>query len=272
MMPARDTGFVDLCSAVLQRMRATVSQPVLWMLCLVIGCVIGSGVIAADPTPSTVPEVAPLVAAEAIPSLEGTTPAAEPEAPVDEPEMPADQPTELPLVPVADEVSETVSEAEKLLDSALAAMDQAVLELDGGHPTPAAVESQQLAVDRLQELLEAASQPQGGKSSSSKKPKPQPSDSSDPSSEKSSQAGASDSNSGGSRRADDENSAESTENVAGPTMPGSGVLTPGGRANSVWGHLPAREQEALFRSLSDRFLPEYEVQIRRYYEALAEKK
>lgn len=268
-MPIRDAEFTNCFPSDPQRMRVAVPRPVRWVSGLVIGCMLGSGAIAAAPASPIVPEVFPPVAVETVPGIEVITAAdSGPEAPVEE----SDQPAESLPIPVAEAVPETLSEAEKLLNSALAAMDQAVQELEGDNPTPAAVESQQLAVDRLQELLEAASQSQAGKSSSSKSSKPQSSDSSDPSKQKPSPAGASDSNGSGSRRADDENSTESTENVAGPTMPGSGALSPGARTNSVWGHLPAREQEALFRSLSDSFLPEYEAQIRRYYEAIAEKK
>lgn len=178
--------------------------------------------------------------------------------------------TELPS-PEGDPVGEELSEAEVLLEDALAAMDQAVLALDGDDPTTAAVQSQQLAVDRLKELLAAASQSSASNNSSSKNKKPSSSpDASDPKSQPA--ANSSDPSGSGGRRADDQNSAESSENVAGPLTPGSGVLAPGTRGNSVWGHLPAREQESLLRSLSDTFLPEYEAQIRRYYEALAEKK
>ena len=159
---------------------------------------------------------------------------------------------------------------EALLDAALDAMDQAVFDLEGDSPTAKVVQDQQDAVDRLKELLAAASKPKSSSSKSSQKNQTQPPPGS--SDEKQEKSESSDESGNGGRRADDESSTESSENVAGPTTPGSGVLAPGAKANSVWGHLPPREQEALLRSLSDNFLPEYEAQIRRYYEALAEKK
>lgn len=178
-------------------------------------------------------------------------------------------PDDLPA-PNAEPKLESPSDPEALLDAALEAMDQAVQELEGDAPTSKAVADQQMAVDRLKELLAAASQSQSGNSKSSSKNKP----ASEPDSleENPSESSSSDPNGSGGRRSDDENSAESSENVAGPTLPGTGVLAPGAKANNVWGHLPPREREALFRSLSDNFLPEYEAQIKRYYEALAERK
>ncbi len=222
---------------------------------LTLSVMIGSWAVAAEPEAGdAITESAPIDSAR--PDVTPPSPTAEP---TDE------QPTA-----DSESMDNGPSEAETLLNDALAAMDQAVLELDNDDPTPAAVQSQQLAVDRLKELLEAASQ---SPSSQSKNKKPSSSqEPSDPQNEQPSQANASDPSGSGGRRADDKNSAESSENVAGPLTPGSGVLAPGARGNSVWGHLPAREQESLLRSLSDTFLPEYEAQIRRYYEALAEKK
>jgi hypothetical protein len=177
---------------------------------------------------------------------------------------------EEPPAPEAEAMLEEHLDAEVLLEEALAAMDQAVQELDRDEPTSEAVQSQQRAVERLKQLLEAASQSSSNSSqrqNSSSSPDP-----SNPQNDPKAESNSSDPSGGGGRRTDDQNSAESSENVVGPTLPGSGVLAPGARGNSVWGHLPAREREALFRSLSDSFLPEYEAQIRRYYEAIAEKK
>lgn len=199
------------------------------------------------------------------PAVPAGTEAPKPE-PVDGPAA-----TEPTLPPPEEPLADPLSDAEALLDDALAAMDQAVLALDSDDPTTAAVQSQQLAVDRLKELLEAASKSPSSNNSSPKSKKSSSSpDGADSKHGKSSDS--SDPSGNGGRRSDDQNSAESSENVAGPMTSGSGVLAPGARGNSVWGHLPAREQESLLRSLSDTFLPEYEAQIRRYYEALAEKK
>jgi hypothetical protein len=43
-------------------------------------------------------------------------------------------------------------------------------------------------------------------------------------------------------------------------------------ATDAWGHLPPREQQQLQADFSAEFLPEYDEQIRRYYEALAEQR
>lgn len=72
------------------------------------------------------------------------------------------------------------------------------------------------------------------------------------------------------RRSDQENAAESQERTEG------GVPTDADRkrqrqvlTDAVWGHLPPAVKEQLNRSFNDRYLPEYDAQIRRYYEALA---
>ena len=245
--------------------RAEVLRLLLRTLGLALSVAMGSWAVAAESTPSPVPEAKPADAASE-PAPADPSPLKD-ESPPTPAEPGADAPT-----PDAEAMIEELSGAEVLLDEALAAMDAAVLELDGDEPTHAAVQSQQLAVDRLKELLEAASQSQSSNNSSQNKNSSSNSDPSDPHSEQKPESSSSDPSGSGGRRADDQNSAESSENVEGPTMPGSGVLAPGARANSYWGHLPAREREALFRSLSDSFLPEYEAQIRRYYEAIAEKK
>lgn len=75
---------------------------------------------------------------------------------------------------------------------------------------------------------------------------------------------------GGQRRQDQKDAAESTERTEG------GIPTEAERKNqrrvltdAVWGHLPPRIREQLNRSISDRYLPEYEALVKRYYEALA---
>jgi hypothetical protein len=146
-------------------------------------------------------------------------------------------------------------------------MDRAALDLEGDGPSPLVVSEQERAVQLLQKLLTAPQSSPNSPSQSAATPQPSsPDNEPEPSPTESNSAP----NGSGGRRADDENSQESSENVAGPTQPGSTILSPKARANSVWGHLPPRQQESLLRSLSDRFLPEYESQIKRYYEALAE--
>ena len=242
--------------------RGCPSPGAFWIATVIAAFVCALSVNAAEPAQPPVPE-----ATKSDPVTADSAP------PPDEPPSPPTGPGAKPPALNTESMIEELSAAEVLLDEALAAMDAAVLELDGDEPTQAAVQSQQLAVDRLKELLEAASQSQSSHNSSSQnKNSSSNADPSDPQNEPPQESSSSDPSGGGGRRADDQNSAESSENVAGPTMPGSGVLAPGAKANSVWGHLPAREREALFRSLSDSFLPEYEAQIRRYYEAIAEKK
>ena len=224
-----------------------------------------SSAVAAEPTPTPLPDAQPADA------VTDPAPAAPSPSKEESPATPAEPGTEVPTAST-EEMVEEPSGAEVLLDEALAAMESAVLELDGDEPTQAAVQSQQLAVDRLKELLESASQSPSSHNSSQNKNSSSTHKPSDPKMPQPAESSSSDPSGSGGRRADDQNSVESSENVTGPTTPGSGVLAPGAKANSVWGHLPAREREALFRSLSDSFLPEYEAQIRRYYEAIAEKK
>lgn len=158
----------------------------------------------------------------------------------------------------------------KLLDDALTAMDEAAEELASDTATDKAVEHQQHAVEQLKKLLEAAQQSQSKqvqqKNSSNKD------QSQDRSKGQDQQSSSDPMGAGGKRRKDDDKSGESSERVDGATKSADGPLGPGGKTNAVWGHLPPREQEALFRSLSDKFLPEYEGMIRKYYEALAEEK
>jgi tRNA 2-selenouridine synthase SelU len=39
----------------------------------------------------------------------------------------------------------------------------------------------------------------------------------------------------------------------------------------VWGHLPPHLRDAMLQSFREKYLPQYEDLVRRYYEALAEK-
>ena len=259
-MPYRDVECAIHCPINWDRMWTCLVRRLHCVTGIIIPCVMGSWLFASESTPIGVPEPGQASTVEAAPVDVVTEPA------------PADQtpPVEQSAV---DALIEVPPDSEALLEAALAAMDQAVHELNRDISTAAAVQHQQHAIDRLKELLAVASQSKSNSSSSSPKRSPQSSpDSAESSEKKSSRSSSSESSGSGRRRSDDANSAESTENVAGPAMSGSGVLAPGARSNNVWGHLPPREQEALFRSLSDSFLPEYESQIRRYYEALAEKK
>ena len=191
-------------------------------------------------------------------------------------ETPDDKPAE-PTPPDVPGGAETLLSGEedplKLLDEALAAMDEAAEELAGDTTTDKAVEHQEHAIEQLKKLLEAAQQSQSKQQQSSKKnssSQRQPQDHSqgqDPQQSSSDPMGAN-----GKRRQDDDKSGEASERVDGATQASDGSLGPGGKTNAVWGHLPPREQEALFRSLSDKFLPEYEAMIRKYYETLAEEK
>lgn len=204
--------------------------------------------------------------APAAPSVEDKLAETPPEsAPVPDQPRPAeaDPPAEPQPQP------EPPTDPSQILEEALNAMDAAARELESDGPSPNVVPEQELAVQLLQKLLSApqsssSSQPQSAAS-------PQPSAPNSESEQQPSESNTAPNGSGG-RRADDENSQESSENVAGPTQSSSSTLAPKSRANSVWGHLPPRQQESLLRSLSDSFLPEYESQIKRYYEALAEGK
>lgn len=165
----------------------------------------------------------------------------------------------------------------KLLDDALTAMDDAAEELASDTATDKAVEHQQLAVEQLKKLLEAAqqSQSQQNQQQSQQQNSQQNKDQSQNRSkgkDQQQQSSTDPMGAGGKRRKDDDKSGESSERVDGATQSANGPLGAGGKTNAVWGHLPPREQEALFRSLSDKFLPEYEGMIRKYYEALAEEK
>lgn len=57
-----------------------------------------------------------------------------------------------------------------------------------------------------------------------------------------------------------------------------GLVTSGNLTNTngyikdAWGHLPPAVRQQLLNVYTEKFLPKYEEQVRRYYEALAEKK
>lgn len=198
------------------------------------------------------------------PTQQPPAPATEPQPIPQPPAAPADQPSEPEQQPAMDDPSDP----EAILNAALDAMDQAAVDLENDSATSLAVQDQELAIKLIQKLLTASQSP-------SNSPKPEPSDqlpSSDGKQDQQSSGTNASSNGSKGRRADDENSQESSENVAGPSESGTSALVPKARTNSVWGHLPRREQESLLRSLSDHFIPEYETQIKRYYEALAEGK
>ncbi len=207
----------------------------------------------AERTSLVLAEESPAVIAD---TSENKPPVADPQPEIPNPPAPQDQPPESSTRPAVDDTHDP----ERILNAALEAMDQAALELDRDSPTQQAVQDQELAVELLRKLL---STPQ----SSLNPPKPS---SSDAPSDQQPQGSNAESNGSNGRRTDDENSKESSENVVGPSEAGTSSLIPQARGNNVWGHLPRREQESLLRSLSDNFLPEYEAQIKRYYEALAE--
>ena len=58
----------------------------------------------------------------------------------------------------------------------------------------------------------------------------------------------------------------------------TGQVTPGALSDrntyikDAWGHLPPAMRQKLLNVYTEKFLPQYEDQVRRYYEALAEKK
>ncbi len=139
----------------------------------------------------------------------------------------------------------------KLLDEALAAMDEAAEELAGDTTTDKAVEHQEHAVEQLKKLLEAAqqsqskqNQPQNSKKNSSGKGQPQDhSQGQDPQQFSSDPMGAN-----GKRRQDDDKSGEASERVDGATQAADGTLGPGGKTNAVWGTcLPASRRRCFAR-------------------------
>lgn len=219
----------------------------------------------AEPPTETTPESEPLKEVSDLAIPEPTeTPDAKPSKP-----MPEEQAGGAETLLSGDE------DPLKLLDEALTAMDEAAEALAGNTTTDQAVERQEHAVEQLKKLLEAAQQSQSKqnqqqnsqKNSSSKGQAQDRSQGQDQQQSSSDPIGAN-----GRRRKDDDKSGDASERVDGATQATDGPLGTGGKTNAVWGHLPPREQEALFRSLSDKFLPEYEAMIRKYYETLAEEK
>lgn len=217
------------------------------------------------------------VAAEPAPKTEPTEPVKEvsdlalPEPKVEpEPETKDD-----PLPGGAESLLTGDEDPLQLLDDALTSMDEAADELANDTATERAVEHQKHAVDQLKKLLEAAQKQQSSQQQQNSSQSSQRNSSNRDQQSRDRQNGPQSSDSqgaNGKRRQDDQNSKESSEGVEGATQSTDGPLGAGAKTNAVWGHLPPREQEALFRSLSDKFLPEYEAMIRKYYEALAEEK
>jgi hypothetical protein len=114
-------------------------------------------------------------------------------------------------------------------------------------------------MDQLRRVMDAARQPA---------PLPVPSDIPGSSSDNGSNtSGGTGDEPQGSQRTSD--AAESTE------LPGEGELSEGEiqhrrkLATSVWGHLPPRLRDKMAGAFSERFLPQYDDLVRRYYESLA---
>jgi hypothetical protein len=75
---------------------------------------------------------------------------------------------------------------------------------------------------------------------------------------------------------DQPQSSERTSDAAESSeLPGEGELSDGevqrrrNLATSVWGHLPPRLRDKMEGAFSERFLPQYDDLVRRYYESLA---
>lgn len=187
---------------------------------------------------------------------DGPSPAAEP-AVAEPPRKAGDAPDSL-AVPASNPLSPIIDKMKSTGDR-----------LEQGFLNDKTTEAQQQIVADLEKLLRQSRQknpsPQPPQSNSSSKPDQNPSGSQSDSPE--SEGGGA---SGGQRRQDQKEAAESTERTQG------GVPTDVDRKNqrrvltdAVWGHLPPRVREQLNRSISDRYLPEYEALVKRYYEALA---
>lgn len=116
-------------------------------------------------------------------------------------------------------------------------------------------------IARLRQALDQAQQ-------QAVRPLPQPG----PSSE--SQNGGSQSATGGTgeqgaRSPDTFQAAESSDRPGEAELDQSEIERRRNLATSVWGHLPPRERERMEGAFSERFLPQYDDLVRRYYEALA---
>ncbi len=129
--------------------------------------------------------------------------------------------------------------------------------------------AQRKVVDDLEKLLRQSQKSKQKNPSPNNSNSPQQDQSNNPSEGQSSENSAG-GNPGERRRNDQENAAESQERTKG------GIPTEADRKNqrrvltdAVWGHLPPRVREQLNRSFSDRYLPEYDSLVKRYYEALA---
>lgn len=129
--------------------------------------------------------------------------------------------------------------------------------------------AQRKVVDDLEKLLRQSQKSKQKNPSPNNSNSPQQDPSNNPSDGQSSENSAG-GNPGERRRNDQENAAESQERTKG------GIPTEADRKNqrrvltdAVWGHLPPRVREQLNRSFSDRYLPEYDSLVKRYYEALA---
>lgn len=234
----------------------------------------GSGAVAEEPLTSApeLQEVSDLAQPEVTAEDKEKVP---PESPPSG-QKPLDESTDPPPAGGAEKLVGDEEDPLQLIDEALTAMDEAAAELEASPPSDKAVERQNHAVEQLKKLLESAQQQQQQQQQQSQnQSQQQRSQKNRNQSRQKSQGrdGQEPMGADGRRRQDDENSRESSERVDGARQgrPTDSPLT-GPRTNAVWGHLPPREQDALFRSLSDKFIPEYEAMIRKYYDALAEEK
>jgi len=76
---------------------------------------------------------------------------------------------------------------------------------------------------------------------------------------------------GSQRRNDDEPARESTDQAGPARQVDPDLARQRNVVKDVWGHLPPQLREELLNVYSEKYLPKYEEQVRRYYEALAEK-
>lgn len=65
---------------------------------------------------------------------------------------------------------------------------------------------------------------------------------------------------------------KSSERIEKGRVTAGNLTNSNGYVKDAWGHLPPAMRQQLLNIYTEKFLPQYEDQVRRYYEALAEKK
>lgn len=167
----------------------------------------------------------------------------------------------------------TVSAQENAEPAAEVAVEGSLVELSAGAvdllaagvATEEVTAKQQAIVDTLRQLLGDAKSQSGQLPETVASPRPAASGAQ----RNAPGSGNSQSGSAAGRRREDGTESSQAQGAQAPDLKGE-LTQRDGLAEAVWGHLPPRVRDELYRSYTERFVPEYSPLLRRYFKTLAE--